>query len=60
MGSLIQRSGAMKVRMKIYFLKQEGDFPKLLSPIDTEEVASLETLRAILEQLNAFKRLGPF
>lgn len=60
MGSLIQRSGAMKVRVKIYFLKQEGDLPKLLSPIDTEEDASLETLRARLEQLNIFKRLGPF
>ena len=60
MGSLIQRSGAMKVRVKIYFLKQEGDLPKLLKPIDTEEDASLETLRARLEHLNVFKRLGPF
>ena len=33
----------MKVRMKIYFLKQEGELPKLLSPIDTEEDALLET-----------------
>ena len=55
-----QRNGAMKVRVKIYFLKQEGDLPKLLRPIDTEVDALLETLRARLEQLNGFKQLGPF
>jgi hypothetical protein len=50
----------MKVRVKIFFLKQEGDPPKLLSLIDIEEDATLETLRRRLEQLNVFKRLGPF
>jgi hypothetical protein len=50
----------MKVQVKILFLKQEGDLPKLLSPIDTEEDALLETLRARLEQLYVFKRLRPF
>ena len=46
--------------MEMYFLKQEGELPKLLSPINTDEDASLETLCARLEQLNVFKRLGPF
>ena len=50
----------MKMRMKIYFRKQEGDQANLLSPIDTEDDASLENLRTRLEQLNVFKRLGPF
>lgn len=31
-----------------------------MSPINIEEVATLETLRARLEQLNVFKRLGTF
>jgi hypothetical protein len=55
-----QPSGDLKVWVKIFFLKQKRDLPKLLSPIDTKEDALLETLRARLEQLNVFKRLGPF
>ena len=50
----------MKTCVMIYFRKQEGDQAKLLSPIDTEDDASLENLRTRLEQLNVFKRLGPF
>ena len=48
------------MRVKIFFQKCEGDPPKLLSPTDTEEDSSLFTLRKRLEDLNVFKRLGPF
>jgi len=47
-------------RIKIFFRKQEGDPPKLLSPMDTYDNASLQTLRFTLECLNVFKHLGPF
>ena len=48
------------MRMKIFFQKCKGDPSKLLSPMDTEEESSLLTLRKRLEDLNVFKRLGPF
>ena len=48
------------MRVKIYFRKCTGDPPKLLSPMDTDEDTSLSTLRKRLEDLNVFKRIGPF
>lgn len=40
--------------------KWRGDHRKLLSPMDTEDSAKLDTLTTKLEHLNIFKHLGPF
>ena len=48
------------MRIKNFFRKQEGDPPKLLSSMDIDDDASLQTLQSTLEHLNIFNRLGLF
>jgi len=50
----------MKMSVKIYFKKNEGDQVKLLSPLDIEDDASLDDLRSRLQNLNVFKCLNVF